>query len=680
MAELRPYPFGVLVRRMFAELERDDAVFHLPRARFFTGDADLDLAVRFHGRRPSTPFGPAAGPQSQLAHNLVLSWLGGARVLELKTVQVNDAIEVPRPCIDMRTVGFNAEWSQELALEQSLEEYVKGAMLIELLRASGKLDLAPGMERTLFDMSVGYDLAGLKSESVGAFLGGMADCSAIVERLRREIPVEYKDLRGVDFPARLSDTLTLSTFHGCPPREIEAMAEFLLCERGLHCIVKLNPLLLGPRRVDELLHGALGYTHLRVPPEAFERDTRWEHMCEFVERLGESAAALERGFGVKFTNTLIVQNEGDFLPAEAREVYLSGAPLHVLAMDLVGAFRRRFLDRFPISFSAGIDRRNFADAVALGLVPVTACSDLLKPGGYARARGYFDVLGERMRAVGARTIDGFVLRAHDLGREALAGLAVSEGDRRRCAAAIEGDDGDLASLPDELRAAFLGAVALCNTERYVSSLPAVERYRHAATDRPPRKIGSALALFDCLSCDKCVPVCPNDANFRFELAPIELPLVRLREVDGAWQATSEGTLTIEKSKQYANFADFCNDCGNCDVFCPEDGGPYAVKPRFFGSLSDWRAFAHLDGFHLDGQTLRGRFEGVEVRLTRDGERSLFSGEGFTLRLDEADPLAAPRGRAEGEVDLAYFHLLCWVRDALLAADGLAYPALLAQSE
>ena len=44
----------------------------------------------------------------------------------------------------MQTLGFNVEWSQELTLEQSLEEYVKAAMLIRILEASGRLALAPG--------------------------------------------------------------------------------------------------------------------------------------------------------------------------------------------------------------------------------------------------------------------------------------------------------------------------------------------------------------------------------------------------------------------------------------------------------------------------------------------------------------------------------------------------------
>ena len=119
--------------------------------------------MTFHGHRASTPLGPAAGPQSQMAQNLVLSWLAGCRIMELKTVQILDELEIPRPCIDMQTVGYNVEWSQELKLEESLEEYVKGSMLIEMLRASGVVPMAGGFDDVVYDMSVGYDLAGIKT-------------------------------------------------------------------------------------------------------------------------------------------------------------------------------------------------------------------------------------------------------------------------------------------------------------------------------------------------------------------------------------------------------------------------------------------------------------------------------------------------------------------------------------
>ena len=346
MAELRPYPFSKLVTRMLRELEERDTIFDLPRRKFVLGDDGKDFSVPFHGHRAATPLGPAAGPQSQMAQNIVLSWLGGSRIHELKTVQIDDELTIPRPCIDMQTVGYNVEWSQELKLEQSLEEYVKGAMLVEILVASGQLPVAADFARTLYDMSVGYSLEGIRSERVQAFVRGMLDCSDVVDRLRPQIPDEYARFRDLEFPTRLSDTLTLSTFHGCPPNEIEGIVRFLLQENGLNSIVKLNPMLLGPERARELLHERMGYTDVHIPDSAFERDTRWEQALGFVDRLGELAGSLSLGFGVKFTNTLIVENHRDVLPGvEEREMYLSGPPLHVLAMNLVRAASARQLRR-----------------------------------------------------------------------------------------------------------------------------------------------------------------------------------------------------------------------------------------------------------------------------------------------------------------------------------------------
>ena len=97
------------------------------------GAAGRDLSTRFHGHRAATPLGPAAGPHTQLAQNIALSYLAGGRILELKTVQVNDHLVIPRPCIDMRTVGFNVEWSQELEVEQSPREYAKARFLVAIL-------------------------------------------------------------------------------------------------------------------------------------------------------------------------------------------------------------------------------------------------------------------------------------------------------------------------------------------------------------------------------------------------------------------------------------------------------------------------------------------------------------------------------------------------------------------
>ncbi len=685
MAELTPYPLAALAGRMFRELETEGSIFDLPASRFFLGNPEIDYSVEFHGHPASCPLGPAAGPHTQMAQNIVLSWLGGARIMELKTVQIMDELELPRPCIDMRTIGFNAEWSQELKLEQSLDEYVKAAMLIHMLQHSGKIELRPGFENVIYDLSVGYDLEGIRQERVLTFIRGMMDASASVERLRAELPGSLGGLRHLDFPTRLSDTVTLSTFHGCPPEEIEGIIEFLMQELGLHCIIKFNPMLLGSEQARHLLHEKMGYTDIHIPDSAFERDATWPQAVEIVERLGEKAQKLGLGLGAKFSNTLIVENNQGFLPDSESEVYLSGQPLHVLASHLVGRFRGHFGDRFPISFSAGVDRFNYPDCVAIGLVPITVCSDLLKKGGYGRIKAYHEQLEGRMQAVEACSIDDFIIRAYGQGETALESLAATIPDQilERCKRALH-SAGDLRGAAGDNFDSWLSATKIHNTEHYVASIDEDPRYGRERNSTEPRKIGRHLKLFDCLTCDICVPVCPNDANFTFRIEESEIPITKLRRTSDGWQWYREGTLQLEEKHQIGNLADFCNDCGNCDVFCPEDGGPYVMKPRFFRRETDWSAASELDGFQLErrGQTdvVRGRFSGKEFVLETENERMLFSGDDFRLELSRVDQSRPVTGEGPEEVDLTYLFLMDALRRAMFDTSQINYINSLARAE
>jgi putative selenate reductase len=672
MVELNPVPFAVLVTRMFREIERKQAIFDYPLRRVVQASPVRDLSVSIHGQAASSPFGPAAGPHTQLAQNIVLSWLAGGRIMELKTVQIKDDLEVPRPCIDMQTIGFNVEWSQELSLDQSLEEYVKASMLIEMLKAAG---IAPDFGDTVFDMSVGYDLAGIRSPKVRAFLDGMKDATAVVERLRRQIPDTFGRFRDQAFTTALSNSLTLSTFHGCPPEEIESIGAFLLEEVGLNLVVKLNPTLLGQQALNGILHDKLGYRDLIVPDAAFDKDARWDQMVGIVERLGELARRLARGFGVKFSNTLLVKNHKSFFPASEKEMYLSGPPLHVLAIALVHRFRQTFGDRFPISFSAGIDASNFADTVALGLKPVSVCSDLLKVGGYGRAQRYFADLTARMEALDASDIDSFVLKAFDQAAPALASLNLPPEQAALCHAALT-DGGDLVQAAGDAFDAWISAARLKNTEIYAARVLTDPRYRALENSLSPFKTGNRLALFDCLTCDKCIPLCPNNANFSMPIGPTRLPIRHLLQANGLWLLESAGDLVLDKPRQIATFADACNECGNCDVMCPEDGGPYLTKPLFFGNHAAWANAPDRDGFAFkqrpDGLHMYGRFGGREVTLVSGKALLHYSGEGFDLHLDPADPTGTVQGFAKTKVDLTVLAIMELLRCAITSADTVNY--------
>jgi putative selenate reductase len=605
MADLTPIPLPVLIKRMFREIAAKNSAFHLPRFKFARAAAGRDLSTSIFGRRAATPFGPAAGPHTQLAQNIVLSWLCGGRVIELKTVQVLDRLEIGRPCIDTATVGFNIEWSQELTLEQSLEEYVKAAMLIEMAKAEG---LAPGLADTVFDMSVGYDLQGIRSDKVRAFIAGMKDASAVIDRLRREIPDAYARFRDLDYPTCISDSVTVSTFHGCPPGEIEAIAAHLMAEEGLDVVVKLNPTLLGKADLDALLHDRLGYSDLVVPDATFDKDAKWEDVKGIVSRLGNLADRLGRGFGVKFSNTLLVENHKDFFPAGTREMYLSGPPLHVLAVTLVERFRAEFGDRLPISFSAGIDVGNFAETVALGLKPVSVCTDLLKGTGYGKGSEYIADLADRMVEVEAPDLDVYTLRAFGLAEAALDDLDIPPDRKASLAGAVEAGD-DLRAAAGADFALWVSAARLRNTVHYAARVRADRRYARTETDHPPRKTHVPLALLDCETCGKCINVCPNDAVFRYPLS-------------------------AARAQQIGIFADVCNRCGNCDVACPEDGGPFARKPNVFGSLDSLEDAPDRDGLFVE-RTAAGR----RIHLRDGGRRLTIEADGSADQPFDADRLA-----------------------------------------
>jgi putative selenate reductase len=558
---LTPLSLDTLLARIEYEWTTRKRIFDLPTARFWKPDtgADgggVDLSFEFLGRRAATPVGPAAGPHSQMAQNIVLAWLGGSRLFELKTIQVIDDLEIERPCIDMQTIGYNIEWSQELLVDQSLEEYVKAWMIIDLLRGWEPLwefigspdEGGPGPH--VFDMSVGYDLAGIKSEKVSGFIDSMRDASAEIERLRPQIGGAFESMREHDFDPVVSDTVTLSTFHGCPPDEIEAITKHLVDHHDLDVIVKLNPTLLGPERVDEIVHTELGYADVRLVPQAFDDDLQFERAITLIDELNQHAIAAGHRFGIKLTNTLVVDNHKHWMPDQT--MYLSGPPLHVLATALLDQLAAALPGQLMIpghdgdiqvSFSAGIVKENLVDSIAMGVRPATICSDLLKPGGYGRLAPMLKTLTAAIAESEASDLDAW--RSMRLTQSTAAG--------HRDSAAAHLDH-------------VLGADK--------------ERYALVGNEKLPRAVDHDLEMWGCVACNFCVTVCPNDAFFKLPTQDIE---------------------GLEGRQQYLVLSELCNECGNCLTFCPENGDPAQIKPRLyldrdrFDAADGQRFFVEIDG-------------------------------------------------------------------------------------
>lgn len=591
MSVLRPFSFEALLRRLRRELAGSGPVFGLERRDWFIPDPDVDLSFTWSGRRAANPFGPAAGPHTQLAQNLVPCWLAGARVFELKTIQVMDELSIPRPCIHAPHYGLNVEWSQELRLDDSVREYQKAAWLLEILRrtrAGGRFPQGADLSSAL-DLSVGYSLEGVRSPAMAGALERIRDPRRDFQLLRDSLPEEERAFAGDPPAGPVAHCVTLSTFHGCPPGEVEAIASHLL-DQGWSVVVKLNPTLCGEGRVREILHHRLGYTHLEPDPAAFRADLDLDGAVAILGRLAAKAGRLGLALGAKFSNTLVLRRDGACFPAEAGpHMYLSGAPLLPLAVEAARLVADRLHAPVPFSFSAGLGADNAADLLACGFAPLTLCTDLLRRGG----------LGRLSRLLGRVTDQ------------------------------VRGDAG----LPERWRRLWPADTEDARRGRHAALDGAVARFleeprlRAAAVMKGPRKLDRVLERLDCINCDLCLPVCPNGALFTWTL-PADPPRAQI------------GVL-----------ADSCNACSQCETWCPEQGAPWRVKERWHQDRASLAASPpELDGFCREGAAVTGRVQGVWLRLERGaaGEVLHVDGEGprdlETLReraLAVRDGLLAP---------------------------------------
>jgi len=189
----------------------------------------------------------------------------------------------------------------------------------------------------------------------------------------------------------ISDSITLSTLHGCPPDEIERIAAYLLSKKGLHTFIKCNPTLLGYETARETMD-KLGFDYLVFDDNHFKADLQFSDAIPMLKRLQALADTLSLEFGVKLTNTFPVQITESELPGE--EMYMSGRPLFPLAIEAANRLSKEFDGKLRISFSGGADVRNIVDIVDAGVWPVTLATTLLKPGGYQRLHQIAGVLNE----------------------------------------------------------------------------------------------------------------------------------------------------------------------------------------------------------------------------------------------------------------------------------------------
>ena len=426
---MRPIPFKEMLEWILVEYRHDRSIFGIPEDKFY---CQTD-GRRYHifGASLGTPVGPAAGPHTQLAQNIVAAYLAGGRFFELKTVQILDSLEFPKPCIAAPDEGYNTEWSTELSIAEAFEEYVKAWLILHVLQA----EVFNGGQRDfVFNMSVGYDLDGIRSPKVNAFIDDLkdagstavfADCASVLRGEAGRFPgIGRQDIDTIS--PHICNSVTLSTMHGCPPADIEAICRHLLQEKKLYTLVKLNPTLLGYEFVRSTLD-RMGYCNVQLREESFSHDLQYADGVAMIGRLKALAGSLGKEFGVKLSNTLPVKITDGQLPGE--EMYMSGRPVYPLTINLAYRLAAEFAGDLQISYSGGADFFNLDKILATGIRPITMATTLLKPGGYARLHQIAVTLASQSGAVSGDDAGNDAGRQIDLGRlGALAAGACEDGN------------------------------------------------------------------------------------------------------------------------------------------------------------------------------------------------------------------------------------------------------------
>ena len=416
MSELMtPIPFRELMTWITTEYRRDGAVFGVHKP-YKAGMKKLPI----FGETIETPFGPAAGPNTQLAQNIIAGYFAGARFFELKTVQKMDGADlaacINRPCILAEDECYNCEWSTELYVQQAFEEYVKAWCALKIMAKVYGLGDPNGF---VFNMSVGYDLAGIQGEKIDTFLNGMVDASKTpifqecIAVLKEFFPGESDYIDTIT--PHVSGSVTVSTLHGCPPDEIERIASYLLEKKHLHTFVKCNPTILGYETARSILD-SMGYDYIAFDDHHFKEDLQYADAVPMFHRLQALADKEGLEFGLKLSNTFPVDVKAGELPSE--EMYMAGKSLFPLTTTMAAMMAKEFGGKLRLSYAGGADAFNIDKLFACGIWPITMATTELKPGGYQR----FTQIGDKLDALDFKPFQGVDVTAV----EALAQAARSD--------------------------------------------------------------------------------------------------------------------------------------------------------------------------------------------------------------------------------------------------------------
>ena len=523
-------PFHKIMERVMFEKEKYNTVFGV--SNLYTHDGSKDLSL--FSEKLENPFGPAAGPHTQLAQNLVAAYVGGSRFFELKTVQILDGhdLHVEKPCIRADDECYNVEWSTELYVHQALGEYIKGWYAIKLIaKEYGFGD----PEKFIFNMSVGYNLEGIKSKKIDDFIEGLKDASNTKtwKECEEWALAHVNEFKNIDedyiksISPKICNSITLSTMHGCPSNEIESIITHLLTEKKINTYLKCNPTLLGYDFVRKTMD-EMGYDYITFEKEGFEHDLQYADAVSLIRKMQELGKANNLAFGVKLSNTFHVKVKNNELPGE--DMYMSGKALYPLTINLAAKLSKDFDGKLAMSFSGGADANNIQNIFKTGIWPITVATILLRPTGYNVTKRLATLLDE-CEFPEDQTVD--VVALEKLAKEAI------------------------------------------ENKNY--------RKSEVVRNKPLKTFDFNVNVkVDCrVTCGTCVNVCPNRANT---------------------------TLNVAGEKRMMHIDDYCNECGNCYIFCPDKCAPYKDRLTLFAGKKELEESTN-QGFAIVDDSLIYRFEG-----------------------------------------------------------------------
>ena len=393
---MRPMSIDHLMHWIMSEYEQKKSIFGIEKiVKHENGQA-----LPIYEEKIESPFGPAAGPNSQLAQNIVAAYVAGSRFFELKTVQVMDGADlaacISRPCIIAGDECYNCEWSTELYVPQAFAEYVKAWVACKLIAKEYGLG---DPDAFVFNMSVGYDLEGIKSPKVDKYINDMIEAKDTevfkecinwaLEHVNEFKNVDEEYIRNIS--SNVSNSITESTLHGCPPAEIERIATYLITEKHLNTFIKCNPTLLGYEYARKRLDG-LGFDYIAFDDHHFVEDLQWADAVPMLHRLYDLCQEKGLEFGVKITNTFPVDVTRNELPSN--EMYMAGRALFPLSIHVARLLTDEFQGKLRISYSGGATIENIKELFDAGIWPITMATNILKPGGYQRMSQIADELME----------------------------------------------------------------------------------------------------------------------------------------------------------------------------------------------------------------------------------------------------------------------------------------------